>query len=92
MRTGDPVVFNGKKVGVIRTLDPSVNHMEARAAFEGDYRPSKSAKFVLERAEDGQRRISITDASPSFSKISPGEKVQVILPLDVLEDRLWISK
>ncbi len=98
LQAGDPILFKDKKVGQIARLSLAVNQMEACAQFEKEFRPAKSARFELVRGEEGDRFIRIIDGDlvatprPTSEKVMPGEKIQVRLPLETLEDRLWISR
>lgn len=92
LETGSPVLFNDKEVGRVTSLVPGVSGIEASVELKKNFRPSRSARFLLARGEKGKRVIHILDERTSAEKISTGEKFPVQMSPESLEGRLWISK
>ena len=92
LKPGDKVLQGQKEVGHIRRIAPSFDQVDAVVRFEKGVRPSESARFVLERREDGGRIIRILDERPSPAKMISGRKVRADIPVETLEDRMWVAK
>ncbi len=91
LKVGDAVVENDRTAGRIARMRPHGDRIQADVRLESSYRIPGNADFVLERGKDGDRRIRIVQ-TPGANPRAIGAPVEVRIPPEALEDRLWVLK